>query len=264
MKDIRIFKYNEKDVRTVEKDGELWWVLKDVCEVFGEVNYRRVSARLDDDEKGVSQINTPGGAQTMTVVNEAGLYSALFAMQPEKARGVPDEYIENRIKKLKSFKRWVTHEVLPSVRKHGAYMTAERIEAAILNPDTIIKLATELKNERERAGALNEQLKQLEPKAEYYDAIIERGKDTNFTETAKLLGVKVRDVIGLLTERRYIYRNARGQIMPYSNMNAGYFSVKESLNKNTGFGFTQTLVTPKGRDRIMRLLKEDSFLFEEV
>ena len=250
MKDIRIFKYNEKDVRTVEKDGELWWVLKDVCEVLGISHVKDTVNRLDVDEVGQTEvIDSMGRKQTANVVNEAGLYNVILRSDKPEA---------------KSFKRWVTHEVLPSVRKHGAYMTAERIEAAILNPDTIIKLATELKNERERAGALNEQLKQLEPKAEYYDAIIERGKDTNFTETAKLLGVKVRDVIGLLTERRYIYRNARGQIMPYSNMNAGYFSVKESLNKNTGFGFTQTLVTPKGRDRIMRLLKEDSFLFEEV
>ena len=120
--EIQIFR-NEQfgQIRMLDKDGEPWFVLKDVCEAFGESNYRRVSGRLDDDEKGVSQIATPGGKQNMTIINESGLYSALFAMQPEKARGVDDEYIESRQKQLKAFKRWVTSEVLPSIRKHGQY-----------------------------------------------------------------------------------------------------------------------------------------------
>lgn len=100
-------------------DNEPWFVLKDVCTVFGETNYRRVSGRLDDDEKGVSQIDTPGGMQSMTVVNEAGLYATLFAMQPEKARGVTEEYVQQRQEQLKSFRKWVTSEVLPSIRKHS-------------------------------------------------------------------------------------------------------------------------------------------------
>lgn len=84
-KQIQIFKNDQfGQIRTLTKDGEPWFVLKDVCESFGETNYRRVSARLDDDEKGVSQIATPGGEQNMTIINESGLYSALFAMQPRK------------------------------------------------------------------------------------------------------------------------------------------------------------------------------------
>lgn len=105
------------------KNGEPWFVLKDVCELFGEKNYRRVSSRLDDDEKGVSQISTPGGPQSMTIANESGLYHALFIMQPEKARGVSDEYIQARQEQLKAFKRYVTHDVLPSIRKTGVYST---------------------------------------------------------------------------------------------------------------------------------------------
>lgn len=123
MNGLQIFTYQSSEVRTIMKYGEPWFVLKDVCSLFGEENYRRVSARLDDDEKGVSQIDTPGGKQGMTIVNEPGLYHALFAMQPEKARGVSDEYIENRQNQLKVFKRWVTHDVLPSIRKTGAYST---------------------------------------------------------------------------------------------------------------------------------------------
>lgn len=110
------------NIRCIEIDGEPWMVLKDVCEAFGETNYRRVAARLDQEEKGVSQISTPGGPQNMTVVNESGLYSALFTMQPEKARGVSNEYVSERRKVLEVFTRWVTGEVLPSIRRTGGYM----------------------------------------------------------------------------------------------------------------------------------------------
>ena len=130
-------------MRTVTKDGEPWFVLKDVCTSFGETNYRRVSARLDEDEKGVSQIDTPGGNQSMTIVNESGLYAALFAMQPEKARGVTEEYVEKRQQQLKSFKRWITHEAIPSIRKTGSYSIQEpetpaqlRAKAMMINAKT--------------------------------------------------------------------------------------------------------------------------------
>lgn len=120
------FDYHGQQVRVTGTKENPLWVLKDVCSVFGETNYRRVSGRLDDDEKGVSQIATPGGFQKMTVINESGLYTALFAMQPEKARGVSDEYIAARQQQLKDFKRWVTHEVLPSIRKTGNYSAKQK------------------------------------------------------------------------------------------------------------------------------------------
>lgn len=126
MNELKIFENPEfGKVRTVAIDGEPWFALKDVCQAFGETNYRRVASRLDEDEKGVSQIDTPGGKQSMTIVNESGLYAALFAMQPEKARGVSQAHIEHRQAKLKAFKRWVTSEVLPSIRKTGSYMTPQ-------------------------------------------------------------------------------------------------------------------------------------------
>ena len=93
MKNLTIFNYEEKQVRTVEINGEVWWVLKDVCDIFGDSHYRRISESLDEDEKGVTEINTPGGKQNMIIVNEFGLYSLLFAMQPKKARNVSDDYV---------------------------------------------------------------------------------------------------------------------------------------------------------------------------
>ena len=149
MNDLQVFENPDfGQVRTVTKDGEPWFVLKDVCTSFGETNYRRVSARLDEDEKGVSQIDTPGGNQSMTIVNESGLYAALFAMQPEKARGVTEEYVEKRQQQLKSFKRWITHEVIPSIRKTGSYSIQEpetpaqlRAKAMMINAKTRLFIA---------------------------------------------------------------------------------------------------------------------------
>lgn len=124
MTGLQIFNYRDTPLRTVEKDGELWWVLKDVCEVFGVCNHYNVAARLDADEKdALHVVDAMGRTQETTVVNEAGLYSTLFSMRPGSAhaRGVPDELVEKRKQQLKDFKRWVTHEVLPSIRRTGGY-----------------------------------------------------------------------------------------------------------------------------------------------
>lgn len=256
MENLQIFYYNGKEVRTVEKDGEPWWVLKDVCEVFGDTNYRRVSAKLDDEEKGVSQIATPGGHQNMTIINESGLYNALFSMRPEKARGVTDEYIEERTENLRSFKRWVTHEVLPSIRKHGAYMTPEKLHEVIMNPDTMIELCNALKAEQDKNKALQAANSALTvanaiamPKADYFDELVDRNLLTNFRETAKQLGIKQNKFIKFLLNKKYIYRDKRGKLMPYAqHAENGLFEIKECFNEKTNYSGTQTLITPKGRE----------------
>lgn len=123
MNEMQIFNYQDTPLRTVEKDGELWWVLKDVCAAFGVSNHHDVGARLDDDEKGEVEIADPiRRMQKMRTVNESGLYSVLFTLQPNNARGVPAEIIEKRKQQLKDFKRWVTHEVLPSINHTGQYI----------------------------------------------------------------------------------------------------------------------------------------------
>lgn len=109
MNELQIFTYNDTPLRTVEKDGEVWWVLKDVCNVLGIVDHISVSRRLDDDEKGVGQIlplSGKGGAQETTIINEPGLYNVILRSDKPEA---------------KDFKRWVTHEVLPTIRKTGSY-----------------------------------------------------------------------------------------------------------------------------------------------
>lgn len=125
MSNIQIFNYQSNEVRTVKMDGEPWFVLKDVCNILDINNASDVYNRLDDDEKGVAQIDTLGGRQKMSTVNESGLYHVI--LRSDKPEAAP-------------FRKWVTSEVLPSIRKHGAYMTPETLQAAILNPDTMIQL----------------------------------------------------------------------------------------------------------------------------
>lgn len=107
MNDIQIFVYQNNEVRTIEMNGEPWFVLKDVCQVLGISNERNVSARLDEDEKGVHQVDTPGGVQNVTVINESGLYNVILRSDKPEA---------------KPFRKWVTSEVLPTIRKTGGYM----------------------------------------------------------------------------------------------------------------------------------------------
>lgn len=109
MNDLQIFNYHDKPIRTIERNGEVWWVLKDVCGALGIVDHISVSKRLDEDEKGVGQIHPlggRGGIQETTIINEPGLYNVILRSDKPEA---------------KDFKRWVTHEVLPTIRRTGQY-----------------------------------------------------------------------------------------------------------------------------------------------
>lgn len=241
MNDLQIFKYQDSEVRTVELNGEPWFVLKDVCGVLGISNHKMTAQRLDGDE--VSQtdlIDSVGRQQETTVINESGLYNVILRSDKPEA---------------KPFRKWVTAEVLPTIRKHGAYMTPETLQAAILNPDTMIQLCQQLKAEQDKNAALtaaNSQLtvdKQImQPKAEYFDELVDRNLLTSFRETAKQLGIGEKAFIAFLMEKKYIYRDKKGKLMPYAEKNNGLFEIKECFNEKTKWSGTQTLVTPKGRE----------------
>ena len=169
MKDAMVKNFENKEfgeIRVVERNGEPWFVAADVCGIFGVTNNRNVTARLDDDEKGVSIVDTPGGKQNMTMVNEAGLYHILFTMEPNNARSVTDEKIANRIEKLKAFKRWITHDVIPSIRKTGGYVANDEIFI-----DTYLPFADDATKALFRAtlhtiNAQNKKIKEIEGKLE--------------------------------------------------------------------------------------------------
>lgn len=243
MTDLQIFKNPEfGEIRTIEKDGEPWFVGKDVAAALGyERPTKAILDHVDDEDKDEVPIqDSIGRSQNTPIINESGLYSLVLS---------------SKLPGAKQFKRWITSEVIPSIRKHGAYMTPETLEAAILNPDTMIRLCTALKDEQDKRKALeaaNAELvveKQImQPKADYFDELVDRNLLTSFRETAKQLEVKEKELIGFLLEKKYIYRDKKGKLQPYADKNNGLFEVKECFNEKTKWSGTQTLVTPKGRE----------------
>ena len=131
-------------IRTLEMDGEIWFVGKDICQAFGDTNHNRSLARVDEVDRKTEYILTNEGKQRFTIINESGLYSLLFTMTPRKAhKGVRYEYpldVGERVKKLCEFKRWVTSEVLPSIRKYGAYINEEMLDEIAANKEAAEKL----------------------------------------------------------------------------------------------------------------------------
>lgn len=241
MTDIQIFNYQNNEVRTVEMNGEPWFVLKDVCEVLGISHITDTAKRMDEDEVGQTEVtDSMGRKQSTYIINESGLYNVILRSDKPEA---------------KPFRKWVTSEVLPSIRKHGAYMTPETLQAAILNPDTLIQLCQQIKAEQDKNAVLtaaNSQLtveKQImQPKADYFDELVDRNLLTSFRETAKQLEIGERSFIQFLLDKKYIYRDKKGKLMPYAEKNNGLFEVKECFNEKTQWSGTQTLVTPKGRE----------------
>lgn len=150
--ELTTFTYQLHDVRVLTgDDGEPRFVLTDLCRVLGVNNVADVARRLEDDEKGVDQIDTPGGRQRLTTVTEAGMYAVILRSDKPEAR---------------SFQRWITHEVLPAIRRHGGYLTPEATEQALTDPDFIIRLATSLKEERAARAALEAEHAELEAQVE--------------------------------------------------------------------------------------------------
>jgi len=123
LSDSRIpFNFNGHDFQVIiDWAGNPNWIAKEVCEYFGDSHYRRSVGRLADDEKGVTLSGTPGGTQSMTTVNEAGLWHLLLCMRPQKKKTMTDAQYFTRVRMVEDFRRWITHEVLPSIRRTGGY-----------------------------------------------------------------------------------------------------------------------------------------------
>lgn len=227
------------DIRTLEENGEVLFCGSDVAKALGYNEPHKAVAR--HCKGGMKRpILTDGGEQEMSFIPESDLYRLVF---------------RSKLPSAEQFTDWVTSEVLPSIRKHGAYMTPETLEAAILNPDTMIRLCTALKDEQDKRKALEAanaslsvDLEIARPKADYFDELVDRNLLTNFRETAKQLEIKEREFVRFLLERKYIYRDKRGKLMPYAEKNNGLFEVKECFNDKTQWSGTQTLITPKGRE----------------
>lgn len=208
-------------IRAVEIDGEPWFVGKDVAERLGYENpAREIRTRVDDEDKGVTEMVTPGGRQNTIIINESGLYSLVLS---------------SKLPRAKAFKRWVTSEVIPSIRKHGAYMTLETAEQMLSNPDFMIRLLQELKSEQEQRRELERQKKEDAPKVLFADAVKTSRTSILVGELAKILkqnGVETGQtrLFSWLRDNGFlIKRKGSDYNMPTQKaMEAGLFEIKET------------------------------------
>ncbi|MCI3022378.1 BRO family protein [[Clostridium] innocuum] len=233
MNQMEIFKNPEFGaIRAVEIDGEPWLVGKDVALALGYKNPQEaIRNHVDAEDKGVSEILTPGGMQKLPIINESGLYSLVLS---------------SKLPKAKQFRRWVTSEVLPTIRKHGAYITREKLWEVATSPEVMMKLCSDLLAEREENAALREENAMLEGKAAFYDLFIDLKHSTNLRTTAKELVVPERRFVRFLLEQRFVYRAPSGNVLPYAKpANDGLFTVKDYCNH--GHTGSYTLVTPQGK-----------------
>lgn len=235
MNDLQIFNNDEfGEVRTVVIENEPWFVAKDIALALGYTNPRdAVINHVFDDDKGVEKLDTLGGAQNLTVINESGLYSLIF---------------NSRLESAKKFKHWVTSEVLPSIRKTGGYHLPQTLSEAL-------QMAADQAKQIEMLEAKN---KELEPKGIFYDTVTKSSDTISMSEVAKILdmGVGRNQLFKILRNRGILMANNQ----PYQKyINQGYFSlVEESYERIDGTGiYSKTVVKQKGLDFIRKILLEE-------
>jgi len=243
MNELQVFSYEGKEIRTIQRNGETWWVLKDVCGVLGLSNARMIADRLDEDDVSLAYVtDSMGRRQQTNIVNESGLYNVILRSDKPEA---------------KKFKRWVTHEVLPQIRRHGAYITTSKIEEIMNDPDSWIKLLTALKEERQEKERLQLQAAQDKPKVVFADAVSASDGTILIGELAKILkgnGIQIGQnrlferlrQDGFLIKRKGTDYNAPTQ----KAMELGLFRVKETAITHSDGHVTiskTTKVTGKGQ-----------------
>ena len=237
MNAIQTFNFHSKEVRTAtDLNGDVYFCLTDVADVL-EISNANPS-RFNLDEAGVHKmyISYPSGSKQVTFINEPNLYRVIFRSNKEQA---------------KQFQDWVFNEVLPTIRKTGAYMS-EPPQLVQPVPLTFAEALRAYADEVEAHEQTKQTLAIAEPKAQYFDKLVERNLLTNFTTTAKEFGIKRKDLIDYLLDNGYIYRDQQGNLLPYATHVPHLFEVKE-YSKDAHSG-VQTLVTPKGRETLRLLL----------
>lgn len=258
MNELKIFQNSEfGTIRTLSINNEPWFVGKDVASILGyKDTVNALKSHVDEEDKKGWQITTTSrGLQSANIINESGLYSLILS---------------SKLPKAKEFKHWVTSDVLPAIRKHGGYLTPEKVEEALLNPDTIIKLATELKAEREarkhaelEAASAKQVIGELQPKADYTDRILSSKGTVTTTAIAKDYGMSATGFNKLLHELHVIYKIGKQWFLYAKYQAKGY-----THSKTFDFVHTdgkpdcnmQTEWTQKGRLFLYEFLKSHDIL----
>lgn len=248
---IQPFDFKGHQVRTLTfETSETWWVLSDVAKVLGVQNASDLAKRLDQDERSRFNLGRQGEGW---IVNEPGLYKIVLRSDKPEAR---------------EFQRWVTHEVLPSIRRHGAYMSEDVVERTLTDPDYLIRLATALKDERAARTVAEQKVGELQPKAKALDLLADAYGSYSVAEAAKMLSgagcaMRVKDLADWLSSNGWVYRRdghwvasqmrvKNGHLMMRAYQSAGRFK------DGSSFAFApQVRVTAKGLSLIARHVSQD-------
>lgn len=241
--EIQVWNYESSEIRTVQVNGEPWFVLADVCKVLELSSPHKVADRLENDERNqIPVTDSLGRYQNTAIINESGLYTVILRSDKPQA---------------KPFRKWVTSVVLPSIRKHGAYMTDQALEKALTNPDFLIQLATQLKTEQEQrrrlettVAAQSKQMEQDKPKVLFADSVAASSSSILIDELAKLIkqnGVDMgqRRLFAWMRENGYLIKRCGSEynLPTQRSMERGLMEIKETSVIHSGY--TTISKTPK-------------------
>ncbi len=238
-----IFKSNDfGQIRTTCIDGEPWFAVIDVCRALEIGNPTAALRRLDSDEKMTLNLSKGhkdqrGGAQMLNIVNEPGLYTLILKSRKPEAQ---------------AFRRWIVHEVIPSIRKNGGYITDSLLQQMKESPEILYQFAESLLKERDENARLQDEITDMKPKVEFFDTFVLTETCTNIRNTAKELRIPEKRFIKFLLESGFLYRSPSGELLPYSNpKNDELFRVKDFMRN--GYVGVYTLITPIGKNYIRQL-----------
>ena len=240
---IQVWNYESSEIRTVQVNGEPWFVLADVCKVLELSSPHKVADRLENDERNqIPVTDSLGRYQNTAIINESGLYTVILRSDKPQA---------------KPFRKWVTSVVLPSIRKHGAYMTDQALEKALTNPDFLIQLATQLKTEQEQrrrlettVAAQSKQMEQDKPKVLFADSVAASSSSILIGELAKLIkqnggDMGQRRLFAWMRENGYLIKRCGSEynLPTQRSMERGLMEIKETSVIH--YGYTTISKTPK-------------------
>ena len=235
---IKIFENNEfGKIRAIEYNNEPYFVAKDIATALG---YKVPKDAVSSHCKGavIYRLPTNGGIQDVKIIPESDIYRLIMRSKLESAE---------------KFQDWICEEVLPSIRNHGFYATDSWLESALSNPENMINILTQYKEEREKRLLAEQTIEIQKPKVEYFDALIDRNLLTSFRDTAKEIKVPERQFIKFLEDKKFIFRDKNAKIKPYSQHVPSLFEIKEWQTEHKAG--QQVLITPKGRETF-RVLTE--------
>ena len=236
MNQLQVFNFKNREVRMVIINNEPWFVAKDVCDVLELTDASKTVSRLDEDEKLIRKLFVSGQNRDVTVINESGLYSLVLTSNKPEA---------------KEFKHWITHDVIPAIRKTGTYSITQD---SYMIEDPIARAERWIEEQKEKL-LLKQKIQEDAPKVGYFNDLVERNLLTNFRDTAKELKIKEESFIGWILEKKYCYRDSKNKLKPYAQYSNSLFEMKEFVNKRNNHTGVQTMITPKGRETFRLLLE---------